>query len=125
VQAIFSPFTFDFVDCKWWTVCQVGQRIATQLTKGDRIFLAGDAVHTHSPKMGLGMNMSMQDGFNLGWKVALAAAGTAKLEILKTYHPERHPLAEMLLEFDRNWVTVFTDEQSETDARANTMAVMA
>jgi len=126
VQAILSPFTFDFKDCNWWAVYQVGQRIATQLSKGDRIFLAGDAVHTHSPKMGLGMNMSLQDGFNLGWKVALAVAGTIKPEILKTYELERHPLAEMLVEFDRHWVTMFTEEQpGQTDAKARSMAVMA
>ncbi|KAJ6158089.1 hypothetical protein N7485_010915 [Penicillium canescens] len=89
----------------------VGQRIASKFTKEDRIFLAGDAVHTHSPKMGLGMNMSMQDGFNVGWKIALAVAGTGKPEILATYDLERHPLAEMLLDFDRHWSPMFTDQK--------------
>ncbi|KAJ5985951.1 hypothetical protein N7522_013147 [Penicillium canescens] len=111
IQAILSPFTFDFQACSWWTVYQVGQRIASKFTKGDRIFLAGDAVHTHSPKMGLGMNMSMQDGFNVGWKIALAVAGTGKPEILATYDLERHPLAEMLLDFDRHWSPMFTDQK--------------
>jgi phenol 2-monooxygenase len=107
-------------------VYQIGQRIATQLTKGDRVFLAGDAVHTHSPKMGLGMNMSLQDGFNLGWKVALAVAGATKPEILKTYDLERHPLAEMLIEFDRNWVTMFLEKQpGEGDAKARSITTMA
>jgi phenol 2-monooxygenase len=123
VQAILSPFTFDFQACSWWTVYQVGQRIASKFTKGDRIFLAGDAVHTHSPKMGLGMNMSMQDGFNVGWKIALAVAGTVKPEILATYNLERYPLAEMLLEFDRHWSPMFTDQKppDEKDTKAAAM----
>ncbi|KAJ5351333.1 hypothetical protein N7452_000307 [Penicillium brevicompactum] len=126
VQEIIAPFTFDFEICDWWTVYQIGQRIATEITKGNRIFLAGDAVHTHSPKMGLGMNMSLQDGFNLGWKVALAAAGTVKPETLETYDLERHPLAKMLLEFDRHWVNLFLDiEPGEMDTKAESMAAMS
>lgn len=126
VQAIFAPFTFDFKECSWWTVYQVGQRIATQSTKDNRIFLAGDAVHTHSPKMGLGMNMSMQDGFNVGWKIALAVAGTLKPEILDTYASERHPLAEMLLDFDRHWSPMFTDRKpGVADTKASDMALVA
>lgn len=109
VQAILTPYTFDFQVCDWWTVYQIGQRIAPTFTKGDRIFLAGDAVHTHSPKVGLGMNMSMQDGFNIGWKVALVAAGVANPSILSTYDAERHRLAEMLLDFDRHWSGIFTE----------------
>lgn len=73
------------------------------------MFLAGDAAHTHSPKVGLGMNISMQDGFNIGWKIGLVAAGTVHPSILDTYNPERHRLAEMLLEFDRHWSKSFTD----------------
>ncbi|CAG8148456.1 unnamed protein product [Penicillium olsonii] len=126
VQEIIAPYTFDFEICDWWTVYQIGQRIATQITRGDRIFLAGDAVHTHSPKMGLGMNMSLQDGFNLGWKVALAAAGTIKPETLETYELERHPLAKMLLDFDRLWVNLFLDiKPGEKDTKAESMADMS
>ncbi|OQD61301.1 hypothetical protein PENPOL_c017G10465 [Penicillium polonicum] len=126
VQGILAPFTFDFKVCSWWTVYQVGQRIATQSTKDNRIFLAGDAVHTHSPKMGLGMNMSMQDGFNVGWKIALAVAGTLQPEILDTYASERHPLAEMLLDFDRHWSPMFTDRKpGVADTKASDMALVA
>lgn len=109
VQSIMKPYTFDFQVCDWWTGYQIGQRIAPTFAKGDRIFLAGDAVHTHSPKVGLGMNMSMQDGFNIGWKVALVAAGVASPKILSTYDVERHRLAEMLLDFDRHWSGLFTE----------------
>lgn len=112
VQAILSPYTFDFTICDWWTVYQIGQRIAPAFAKGNRAFLAGDAVHTHSPKVGLGMNVSMQDGFNIGWKVALVAAGIATPEILSTYNTERHRIAELLLEYDKFWSTFFTSEEN-------------
>ncbi|KAJ5147146.1 hypothetical protein N7526_000498 [Penicillium atrosanguineum] len=111
VQAILKPYTFDYKVCEWWTAYQIGQRIAPTFAKDDRIFLAGDAVHTHSPKVGLGMNMSMQDGFNVGWKVALVAAGVASPAILSTYNAERHHLAEMLLDFDRHLSGLFTDNK--------------
>lgn len=110
VQAILSPYTFDFKIIDWWTVYQIGQRIAPTFAKGNRAFLAGDAVHTHSPKVGLGMNISMQDGFNIGWKVALAVAGVANPAILSTYDAERHHLAGLLLQYDKFWSTYFTDE---------------
>ncbi|KAJ5151482.1 uncharacterized protein N7482_010734 [Penicillium canariense] len=119
VQTIFAPYTFDFRICDWWTAYQVGQRIAPTFTKGNRVFLAGDAVHTHSPKVGLGMNMSMQDGFNIGWKVALVAGGVATPSILGTYDAERHRLAEMLLEFDRHWSGFFTE--GEKDSKTQNM----
>ncbi|KAJ5917397.1 hypothetical protein N7466_010951 [Penicillium verhagenii] len=110
IQAILAPYTFDFQILDWWNAYQIGQRIAPTFAKGDHAFLAGDAVHTHSPKVGLGMNVSMQDGFNIGWKVALVVAGVADPEILSTYNEERHQIAERLLEFDKAWSTQFTDE---------------
>ncbi|KAJ5135500.1 uncharacterized protein N7515_004778 [Penicillium bovifimosum] len=126
LQAILAPYSFDFKICDWWTAYQVGQRIATQSTKGNRIFLAGDAVHTHSPKMGLGMNMSMQDGFNIGWKIALSVAGALRPDVLQTYALERHPLAEMLLDFDRHWSPMFTERKDNvSDAKAKEIAAIA
>ncbi|KAJ5097435.1 hypothetical protein N7456_008156 [Penicillium angulare] len=110
VQAILSPYTFDFKIIDWWTAYQIGQRIAPSFAKGNRAFLAGDAVHTHSPKVGLGMNISMQDGFNIGWKVALVVAGVADPAILSTYNTERYRLAELLLEYDKFWSVYFTDD---------------
>ncbi|KAJ5627728.1 hypothetical protein N7490_009956 [Penicillium lividum] len=110
VQAILVPYTFDFKILDWWTAYQIGQHIAPTFAKGHHAFLAGDAVHTHSPKVGLGMNISMQDGFNLGWKVALVVAKVADPVILNTYNEERHRIAELLLEFDKIWSSYFTDK---------------
>jgi 2-polyprenyl-6-methoxyphenol hydroxylase-like FAD-dependent oxidoreductase len=55
-----------------------------------RVLLAGDAAHIHLPAGGQGMNMGMQDAFNLGWKLAAVIRGDAPDELLDTYHGERH-----------------------------------
>ncbi|HET8748179.1 MAG TPA: FAD-dependent monooxygenase, partial [Ramlibacter sp.] len=83
-QRILHPYTLEVKEVPWWWVYEIGQRIcdkyddvpapavATQLP---RVFIAGDACHTHSPKAGQGMNFSMQDTFNLGWKLAAVLRG--------------------------------------------------
>ena len=60
-QKIIAPYKLDFHYIDWLTGYQIGQRVSDRFTFGDRIFLVGDAVHTHSPKAGQGMNVSMQD----------------------------------------------------------------
>lgn len=103
-KKFFKPYTLDFKVCEWWSVYGVGQRVADRnQDPSTRISLVGDAVHSHSPKIGLGMNTSMQDGYNLGWKIAMAASGIArdKKALLATYAAERLPVAEKLVAFDR------------------------
>ncbi|KAJ4251367.1 hypothetical protein NW762_011348 [Fusarium torreyae] len=107
-QNIIAPYKLDYEYCDWWTAYQIGQRVGTAFDSHDRIFLAGDAVHTHSPKAGQGMNVSMQDSFNLGWKVALVAKGIAKPDILKTYQSERRRVAQDLIEFDHRFSRLFS-----------------
>ncbi len=63
----------------------------------DRVFLAGDAAHIHPPAGGQGLNLGVQDAFNLGWKLAAAVAGWAPDDLLDSYHAERHPVAEDVL----------------------------
>lgn len=87
---------------------QIGQRVGTAFDVHERVFLAGDAVHTHSPKAGQGMNVSMQDSFNLGWKLALVVKGVAKPSILKTYQSERRRVAQDLIEFDHRFSRLFS-----------------
>ena len=67
-----------------------------------------DAVHTHSPKAGQGMNVSMQDTYNLGWKLGLACKGILKPEILSTYELERKQIAEELIAFDHKFSRLFS-----------------
>jgi len=65
-------------------VLQIGQKLGNRYGMHGRVFLAGDAVHTHSPKAGQGMNVSMQDAYNLGWKIESVINGTAERSILST-----------------------------------------
>lgn len=65
--------------------------------KKDRVFLVGDSAHIHSPVGGQGMNTGLQDGFNLGWKLALVHKGLAKSSLLDSYQDERHYVGKKLL----------------------------
>lgn len=60
-QNILHPYKLTYSYCDWWTAYQIGQRVGSNFSLQERVFLAGDAVHTHSPKAGQGMNVSMQD----------------------------------------------------------------
>ncbi|MDN4474014.1 FAD-dependent monooxygenase [Demequina zhanjiangensis] len=127
-NAILAPYTLDVRDVAWFSVYEVGHRIAPRFDDAPqradglpRVFIAGDACHTHSAKAGQGMNVSMQDGFNLGWKLATVLRGGAPRELLATYDAERHEIAQNLIDFDRTWSTMMAskpDESSDPDALA-------
>ena len=95
---------------------QIGQRVADRFSAHERIFLAGDAVHTHSPKAGQGMNVSMQDCFNLGWKIAGVVNGTLQRSVLKTYQSERRRIAQDLIEFDHRFSRLFSGRPAKDAA---------
>ncbi|MTE13763.1 rifampin monooxygenase [Nocardia aurantiaca] len=67
----------------------------------DRVFLAGDAAHIHPPIGGQGLNLGLQDAFNLGWKLAAAVHGWAPADLLDTYETERRPVAADVLDNTR------------------------
>ncbi|HEX5407106.1 MAG TPA: FAD-dependent monooxygenase, partial [Pseudonocardiaceae bacterium] len=77
-----------------WTV---NHHFATTIAKG-RVFCAGDAVHRHPPTNGLGSNTSIQDAYNLAWKLSHVVAGHAGPELLATYDAERAPVARQVVE---------------------------
>jgi 2-polyprenyl-6-methoxyphenol hydroxylase-like FAD-dependent oxidoreductase len=66
-----------------------------------RVLLAGDAAHIHPPTGGQGLNLGIQDAFNLGWKLAAAVNGWAPEGLLDTYESERHPVAAAVLDNTR------------------------
>jgi rifampicin monooxygenase len=66
-----------------------------------RVFLAGDAAHVHPPQGGQGLNLGIQDAFNLGWKLAAEINGWAPAELLDSYHTERHPVGADVLNSTR------------------------
>ncbi|KAK4232407.1 putative monooxygenase [Podospora fimiseda] len=108
-QKILRPYKIDYEYCDWWTAYQIGQRVGTSFSDDtNRVFLAGDAVHTHSPKAGQGMNVSMQDSYNLAWKVGLVAKGICKPSILSSYQSERRRVAKDLIEFDHKFARLFS-----------------
>ena len=80
-----------------------------------RVFIAGDACHTHSAKAGQGMNVSMQDAFNLGWKLAAVLEGRAKPELLRTYTVERHAIAQGLIDFDKEWSKIMASPPKDPE----------
>ncbi|KAF4974968.1 hypothetical protein F66182_17600, partial [Fusarium sp. NRRL 66182] len=105
---ILSQYGVDFTDTIWWSAYPIGQRHADNFHKDYRVFLAGDACHTHSPKAGQGMNVSLQDGYNIGWKLASVLKGLAPASLLETYILERRKTAIDLIDFDRYFSTLFS-----------------
>ncbi|MFD7292307.1 FAD-dependent monooxygenase [Streptomyces sp. NPDC059897] len=111
---ILSPYRVEVKDVGWWAVYEVGQRLCAKFddvpeeetgARLPRAFIAGDACHTHSAKAGQGMNVSMADAFNLGWKLAAVLSGTAAPELLHTYSEERQRVAQDLIDFDRDFAS--------------------
>ncbi|KAF5587654.1 phenol 2-monooxygenase [Fusarium pseudocircinatum] len=101
-RLIMAPYTVNWTSVEWFGNYQVSQRFATRfLDPNQQIFIAGDASHTHSPKAAQGMNTSVHDSWNLGWKLNLATRGFAKGGILlQSYEHERKKIAEDLINFD-------------------------
>src|SRR4051794_14328422 len=120
---ILHPYSLEVNHVGWWSVYEIGQRLCDKFddvpveemaTRLPRVFIAGDACHTHSAKAGQGMNVSMADAWNLGWKLASVLRGTAKPELLHTYSEERQAVAEELIDFDREFSKLFTGRRKES-----------
>lgn len=114
-QRILKPHTLEVKEIAWWSVYEIGQRLTDKFddvpetavaTRLPRIFIAGDACHTHSPKAGQGMNVSMQDAFNLGWKLAAVLRKQCAPQLLHSYSAERQAVAKELIDFDREWAGI-------------------
>ncbi len=122
-QRVLRPYTLDVRDVAWFAVYQVGQRVTDRFddvpegeagTRLPRVF-AGDACHTHSAKAGQGMNVSMQDTYNLGWKLAYVLEGRARPDLLRTYTIERHAIAQGLIDFDKEWSKIMASPPKDPD----------
>ncbi len=114
-QRIFHPFTLDVKEVVWSSIYEIGHRLTDKFddvpaaevaTRAPRVMLAGDACHTHSPKAGQGMNVSMGDTFNLGWKLISVLTGRADARLLHSYSGERRAAAKGLVDFDHQWARV-------------------
>ncbi|MEA2931123.1 MAG: phenol 2-monooxygenase, partial [Hyphomicrobiales bacterium] len=119
-RRILKPHTLDVKEVAWWSVYEIGQRLCDKFDdvpdedvakRLPRVFIAGDACHTHSPKAGQGMNVSMQDGFNLGWKLASVLRKRCAPHLLHSYSAERQAIAKELIDFDREWAAMLASSK--------------
>ena len=111
-RSVLAPYTLEVKEIAWFSVYRVGHRVTDKFddvdddkvgTRSPRVFIAGDACHTHTAKAGQGMNVSMQDTFNLGWKLAAVLQGRSPAALLDTYSQERKQIAEDLIAMDTRW----------------------
>ena len=121
-KQILQPYSLDVKDVIWWSVYEIGQRLTDRFDdisddkdseRIPRVFIMGDACHTHSPKAGQGMNVSMGDAFNLGWKLASVLKQQSKAEILRSYSDERRAVAHDLIQFDREWAKIMSESAAD------------
>lgn len=121
-QRIFRPYSLAVKDVVWWSVYEIGQRLTDKFDDvpddqvADRlphVFIAGDACHTHSPKAGQGMNVSMGDAFNLGWKLVSVLQKRCGPDLLHSYSAERQAVAKDLIEFDREWARIMSEKPED------------
>jgi len=123
-NAILHPYTLDVKSIAWWSVYEVAHRVTTGFDnvraehvgqQHPRAFIMGDACHTHSAKAGQGMNVSIQDGWNLSWKLAAVLDDRAPASLLDTYSSERRVIAQDLINFDKEWSTLMARPVDEWD----------
>lgn len=119
---ILHPYTLDVRNIAWHSVYEVGHRLTDRFddvlpadrgTRTPRVFITGDACHTHSAKAGQGMNVSMQDGFNIAWKLGHVLEGRSPEALLSTYSDERQVVAKNLIDFDKEWSTMMAKKPEE------------
>lgn len=123
-KKIIAPFSFDVKEVVWWSIYEIGHRLTDAFDdvpageaakRHPRVLLAGDSCHTHSPKAGQGMNVSMGDTFNLGWKLMAVLTGRSAPSLLHTYTAERRAAAKALIEFDHRWSRMVGSRSAEDD----------
>jgi phenol 2-monooxygenase (NADPH) len=123
-NAILSPYTLELKSVVWHSVYEVAHRLTDRFDdvpaeevgrRTPRIFIAGDACHTHSAKAGQGMNVSLQDGFNIGWKLGHVLDGRAPEALLDTYSAERQAVAKNLIDFDKEWSSLMAAKPEDLE----------
>ena len=105
----FAGTDFGVHSPRWLSRFGDATRLAERYRVG-RVLLAGDAAHVHPPLGGQGLNLGIQDAFNLGWKLAAAVDGWAPEGLLDSYHTERHPVAADVLDNTRAQAVLMSTE---------------
>ena len=119
---IIKPYSLDVKEVVWWSIYDIGHSITDRfddvpegVDRNPRVFTAGDACHTHSPKAGQGMNVSMQDTFNLGWKLVHVLQGRSNASLLRSYSKERLTEAKRLVETDHAWSRIMSAPTTQAE----------
>ncbi|UTW03097.1 FAD-dependent monooxygenase [Amphritea atlantica] len=121
---IMQPYSIDVKEVAWWSIYEIGHRMTDRFddvpegesaSRNPRVFTAGDACHTHSPKAGQGMNVSMQDTFNLGWKLVHVLQGRSAPDLLRSYSAERWAEAKRLVDTDHEWARIMSAPAGESE----------
>jgi 2-polyprenyl-6-methoxyphenol hydroxylase-like FAD-dependent oxidoreductase len=106
---VFAGTDFGVHSPRWLSRFGDATRLAERYRTG-RVLLAGDAAHIHPPTGGQGLNLGLQDAFNLGWKLAAEVDGWAPAGLLDSYHTERHPVAADVLNTTRAQAELLSTE---------------
>ena len=127
-QRIFHPYELTVKEVPWWSVYEIGQRVSESFDNlplnskegaHPRAFIAGDACHTHSPKAGQGMNVSIHDTFNLGWKLASVLLNRCYPKLLQTYTEERRKVAQDLISLDKDFTKIVAGKSFDKNEIGN------
>lgn len=122
---ILNPYSVEVREVTWFSIYEVRHTVAQSFddvaAKNDpdlnpRVFIAGDACHTHSAKAGQGMNVSIQDGWNLAWKLGQVLVGRSDESLLKTYNDERQDVAQKLIDYDKEWSSMMSRRPEEMES---------
>ncbi|EUC60295.1 phenol 2-monooxygenase [Rhizoctonia solani AG-3 Rhs1AP] len=118
VKQMFKPYRVDFnKGLDWSGVYVIGQRLASRYQdQSGRVFILGDACHTHSPHAGQGMNAALSDAHNLSWKLVHVLKGWATPELLRTYESERRDFAVQLIELHARIAEVMSGKVKGTSS---------
>ncbi|MFG1925078.1 rifampin monooxygenase [Cryptosporangium sp. NPDC048952] len=108
---------------RWMSRFGDATRLADHYRAG-RVFLAGDAAHVHPPVGGQGLNLGVQDAFNLGWKLAAAVGGWAPETLLDTYEAERRPVAADVLNLTRAQMLLLSNDPGPQAVRTLLSQIM-
>lgn len=122
---VLQPYRINWKSVEWFGNYAVSQRVAARFSDPQlRAFIAGDASHSHSPKAAQGLNTSVHDSWNLGWKLNLSLRGLSlNNTLLETYEDERRKIAHDLINFDfehANQVAGGNAKQLAENFRTNT-----
>ena len=122
---ILTPYSIDVKKVTWYSVYEVRHTVAQKFDdvpldqvgqRQPRVFIAGDACHTHSAKAGQGMNVSIQDGWNLAWKLGQVLEGRSDPSLLSTYSAERQLIAQNLIDFDKQYSAMLSKRPEELES---------